>query len=71
MNQNSDLKDLTTKDLFSKSFFDLSPNEIEKLAQIAVEDAVQKTWAKGLPVISSIDGRVCKRYGDGRIEWLE
>ena len=71
MNQDSERKDLTIEDISSKSFLDLTTKEIERLAQLGVEDAIKKTWAKGLPIIVSIDGRVCKRYGDGKIEWLE
>ena len=52
------------------SFFDLTPSQIENLAQTAASDAIEKTWAMGLPIITEVDGKMCKKYNDGRIEWM-
>ena len=53
-----------------KSFFDLTSSQIEALAQAAVSKAIAKTWEMGLPIITEVDGRICKKYSDGRIEWM-
>lgn len=52
------------------SFFNLAPTEIEKLAQSAAKDAIEETWAMGLPITTEVDGKMCKKYSDGRIEWM-
>lgn len=52
------------------SFFDLTPSQIESLAQIAADKAIEETWAMGLPTTTEVDGKMCKKYSDGRIEWM-
>ncbi|MEL6786465.1 MAG: hypothetical protein AAFO76_03445 [Cyanobacteria bacterium J06607_15] len=52
------------------SFFNLTPSQIENLAQTAAEKAIEETWAMGLPITTEVDGRMCKKYSDGRIEWM-
>ena len=53
------------------SFFDLTPSQIESLAQTAASEAIAETWEMGLPITTEVDGKMCKKYSDGRIEWLE
>jgi hypothetical protein len=52
------------------SFFDLTPSQIENLAQTAASEAIEETWAMGLPITTEIDGKMCRKYNDGRIEWM-
>lgn len=52
------------------SFFDLTSSQIENLAQNAASKAIEETWAKGLPITTEIDGKMCKKYSDGRVEWM-
>lgn len=52
------------------SFFDLTPRQIESLAQTAAKGAIAETWAMGLPITTEVDGKMCKKYSDGRIEWM-
>ncbi len=52
------------------SFFDLTPSQIENLAQTAVKEVIEETWAMGLPITTEVDGKMCKKYSDGRIEWM-
>ena len=52
------------------SFFDLTPSQIENLAQAAAKDAIEKTWAMGLPITTEVEGKMCQKYSDGRIEWM-
>ena len=52
------------------SFFNLTPSQIENLAKTAASDAIEKTWAMGLPITTEVDGKMCKKYSDGRIEWM-
>ena len=52
------------------SFFDLTPSQIESLAQTAAKKAIEETWAMGLPITTEVDGKMCKKYNDGRIEWV-
>ena len=53
-----------------KSFFDLTSSQIEALAQVAVSKAIAKTWEMGLPITTEVDDKMCKKYSDGRIEWM-
>ena len=53
-----------------RSFFDLTSSKIEALAQAAVSKAIAKTWEMGLPITTEVDGKMCKKYNDGRIEWI-
>ena len=72
----SDIKTKTERDSKSNStepktsFFDLTPSQIENLAQTAANKAIAETWAMGLPITTEIDGKMCKKYSDGRIEWM-
>ena len=72
----SDIKTQTGRDSESNSkeskisFFDLNPNQIENLAQDAASKAIEETWAMGMPITTEVDGRMCKKYSDGRIEWM-
>jgi hypothetical protein len=52
------------------SFFDLTPSQIENLAQTAASESIEETWAMGLPITTEIDGKMCRKYNDGRIEWM-
>ena len=52
------------------SFFDLTPRQIETLASSAAEKAIEETWAMGLPITTEVDGKMCRKYSDGRIEWM-
>lgn len=52
------------------SFFDLTPGQIENLAQTAALAAIEETWTMGLPITTEVDGKMCKKYSDGRIEWM-
>ena len=52
------------------SFFDLTPSQIESLAQTAASEAIAETWAMGLPITTEVDGKMCRKYSDGRIEWM-
>lgn len=52
------------------SFFDLTPSQMEDLAQTAAKSAIEETWAMGLPITTEVDGKMCKKYSDGRIEWM-
>ncbi len=52
------------------SFFDLTPSQIENLAQTAAKDAIEETWAMGLPITTEVEGKMCKKYSDGSIEWM-
>jgi len=52
------------------SFFNLTPSQIENLAQTAASDAIEQTWAMGLPITTEVEGKMCKKYSDGRIEWM-
>ena len=52
------------------SFFDLTPSQMEKLAQAAASEAIAETWAMGLPITTEVEGKMCKKYSDGRIEWM-
>ncbi|MDJ0593596.1 MAG: hypothetical protein QNJ72_27030 [Pleurocapsa sp. MO_226.B13] len=51
-----------------KGFFDLTPDEIEKKAQIAVEKAVKRMHSKGIATITSVDGKMYQQHPDGRLE---
>ncbi len=51
-----------------KGFFDLTPDEIEKKAQIAVEKAVKRMRSKGIATITSVDGKMYQQHPDGRLE---
>lgn len=72
----SDIKTKTQSDNKSDptepetSFFNLTPSQVEKLAQTAAEKAIEETWAMGLPITTEVDGKMCKKYSDGRIEWM-
>ncbi|MDJ0596947.1 MAG: hypothetical protein QNJ72_44480 [Pleurocapsa sp. MO_226.B13] len=72
----SDIKTKTERDSKSDStepktsFFDLTPSQIESLAQTAASEAIAETWAMGLPITTEVDGKMCKKYSDGRIEWM-
>ena len=72
----SDIKTKTDRDSKSDStepktsFFDLTPSQIESLAQTAASEAIAETWAMGLPITTEVDGKMCKKYSDGRIEWM-
>ncbi len=48
-----------------KGFFDLTPDEIENKAQIAVEKAVKRMHSKGIATIISVDGKMYLQYPDG------
>ena len=69
----SDIKVKKERDLKSNStepktsFFDLTPKQIESLAQIAAEKAIEETWAMGLPITTEVNGKICRKYSDGRI----
>lgn len=52
------------------SFFDLTSRQIESLAQTAATKAIKETWAMGLPITTEVEGKMCKKYSDGRIEWM-
>ena len=52
------------------SFFDLNPSQIENLAQDAASKSIEETWAMGMPITTEVDGKMCKKYSDGRIEWM-
>ena len=72
----SDIKINTEKDItFNTSepktgFFDLSSSQLENLAQTAAKKAIEETWAMGLPITTEVEGKMCKKYSDGRIEWI-
>lgn len=72
----SDIKTKTESDNKSKStepetsFFDLTPGQIEDLAQTAATRAIEETWAMGLPITTEVEGKMCKKYSDGKIEWM-
>ena len=72
----SDIKTKTERDSKSNStepktsFFDLTSSQIENLAQTAANEAIAETWAMGLPITTEVDGKMCKKYSDGRIEWM-
>lgn len=52
------------------SFFDLTPSQIENLAQTAAKVAIEETWAIGLPITTEVEGKMCQKYSDGSIEWM-
>jgi|GEM_PF-6044112 len=52
------------------SFFDLTPSQIENLAKTAAKGAIEETWAMGLPITTEVEGKMCKKYSDGSIEWM-
>jgi hypothetical protein len=72
----SDIKTKTESDNKSDptepktSFFDLTRGQIEDLAQTAAIEAIEETWAMGLPITTEVEGKMCKKYSDGRIEWM-
>lgn len=72
----SDIKTKTERDSKSNStepkisFFDLTPSQIENLAQTAASAAIEETWAMGMPITTEVDGQMCKKYSDGKIEWM-
>lgn len=71
----SDLKTKTERDDKSDStkpktsFFNLTSSQIENLAQTAASEAIAETWAMGLPITTEVNGKMCKKYSDGRIEY--
>ena len=64
------MSDIKTKTEPKTSFFDLTPSQMEKLASDAAEEAIAETWAMGLPITTEVDGKMCRKYSDGRIEWM-
>lgn len=72
----SDLKINTEQDIKANStesntgFFDLTSNQIESLAKTAAKETIEETWATGLPITIEVEGKMCKKYSDGKIEWL-
>jgi hypothetical protein len=57
-------------DITQKSFFDLSPAEIEQLAVKAVVKARKKMHDKGISTIISIDENVYEEHPDGSLTLL-
>ncbi len=51
-----------------EGFFNLTPDEMEQLAQIAVEKAVERMHTKGIATITSKDGKIYQQHPDGRLE---
>lgn len=51
-----------------KGFFDLTPDEIEQKAQIAVEKAVKRMHALGIATITFVDGEMYRQDPNGRLE---
>jgi hypothetical protein len=54
----------------TKRVVDLTAEELDRLAGEAWSTAAQQALAKGLPVTGSKNGRLHRRYPDGRIEDL-
>ena len=59
---------LNSSATLEKGFFDLTPDEMENLAQIAVSKAVERMHSQGIATITSVDGKMYKQYADGQLE---
>jgi hypothetical protein len=53
-----------------KRVVDLTAEELDRLAGDAWFEASRDALAKGIPVTGSCDGRLYRRYPDGRVEDL-
>ena len=59
---------LSSSTTLEKGFFDLTPDEIEHLAQIAVSKAVERMHSQGIATITSVDGKMYQQHPDGQLE---
>ncbi len=59
---------LNSSATLEKGFFDLRSDEMERLAQIAVSQAVERMHSQGIATITSVDGKMYKQYPDGQLE---
>ncbi len=65
---NSKSNSIHSSATLKKGFFTLTSNEMEQLAQIAVEKAVERMHSKGIATITSKDGKIYQQHPDGRLE---
>jgi hypothetical protein len=59
---------LNSSAILEKGFFDLTPDEMEHLAQVAVSKAVERMHSQGIATITSVDGKMYQQSPDGQLE---